>query len=333
MQSPNALYHLDPHFFKQVYGPAEQAALQKLLTIDGQLWSADAIAANRRKLDQVEVLLTGWGCTPLNAAFLDQLPNLRAVFYAAGSVRQLLGDGALLQRGIVLSSANNELAESVSEFLFSVMVLSLRHFWRNMAEARRNPVHPQRSYGPGNYRTTIGLIGYGAIGRAVRRHLRTLQVRVLVNDPLIDKTEAREHGIECVGLDQIFSASDLVSCHLPSLPSTAGALGAEHFRLMKSGATFINTARGEVVKENELAQVLVERTDLWAVLDVLAETRESPPPPIFALPNVTITPHIAGCLGPECQRLGNFVVEEVKRWRNNQPLVGTVRPVTLSYSA
>ncbi len=333
MQPPTALYHLDPHFFGHVYGPEEQEALGRMLTTDGRLWSAEAIAANQHDLSKVEVLLAGWGCAQLNAAFLDQLPRLRAVFYAAASVKGLLGDGTLFKRGIVLSSANRELAESVGEFLFSLIVLSTRHFWRNMAEVRLNPVYPQRSYGPGNYRSTIGLIGYGAIGRAVRQHLRALKVRVLVNDPLLAADEALVHGVELAGLDQIFSESDLVSCHLPTLPTTTDLLGAEHFRLMRPGATFVNTARGSVVRENELASVLIERPDLWAVLDVLTENPLAAPKPILALPNVTLTPHIAGCLGMECRRLGNFVVEEVQRWRNDEPLLGTVMPDLLPYSA
>ncbi len=333
MQSPHALYHLDPHFFDQIYGPTERRTLSSLLTTDGQLWTADQIASRAEALSHIEVLLAGWGCAPLDVRFLDRLPRLRAVFYAGGSVKSLLGDGVLLERGILLSTANRELAESVGEFLFGVIVLSSRHIWRNMGEMRRNPVHPRRSYGPGNYRTTIGLIGYGAIGRVVRRHLRVLQVRVLVSDPRLEEDEARSHGIERAGLDQIFSECDVVSCHLPNLPSTADSLGAEHFQRMKPGATFVNTARGAVVRENELALVLADRPDLWAVLDVLAETPAGAPRPIFSLPNVTLTPHIAGCLGAECRRLGNFVVDEVRRWRSGQPLIGAVTPDLLPFSA
>jgi phosphoglycerate dehydrogenase-like enzyme len=89
---------------------------------------------------------------------------------------------------------------------------------------------------------------------------------------------------------------------------------------MKSGATFINTARGELVREDELAEVFSQREDLTAVLDV---THPEPPvegSPLYSLPNVVLTPHIAGSLGRECRRLGQAMIDEFDRWHAGQPL-------------
>ena len=114
---------------------------------------------------------------------------------------------------------------------------------------------------------------------------------------------------------------------------TTGMLGRQHFAAMKRGATFINTARGGLVRETELAQVLRERPDLFAVLDV-----SDPEPPaansvLFGLKNVVLTPHIAGSMGPECRRLGAMMVDEVGRYLTGKPLLGEVQQRQLSVIA
>jgi phosphoglycerate dehydrogenase-like enzyme len=107
---------------------------------------------------------------------------------------------------------------------------------------------------------------------------------------------------------------------------------AELLNSMKKGATFINTARGHVVRENELIQVLEDRPDLQAVLDV---TEQEPLPlssPLNALPNVVLTPHIAGSQGRECQRMGQYMVDELDRYLAGSPLLWQVKAGALAHS-
>jgi phosphoglycerate dehydrogenase-like enzyme len=112
----------------------------------------------------------------------------------------------------------------------------------------------------------------------------------------------------------------VVSLHAPLLPQTTGLIRREHFAAMKPGSTFINTARGAIVRESEMIDVLHERPDLQAVLDV---TEPEPPPPdspLFKLPNVALTPHIAGTCEREAARLGRAMIDEFHRWRRGEPL-------------
>lgn len=97
-------------------------------------------------------------------------------------------------------------------------------------------------------------------------------------------------------------------------------LGREHFAAMKPGATFLNTARGAIVREAELIEVLRARPDLLAVLDVTYPEPPVPGSPFYTLPNVILTPHIAGSLDQECQRMGQIVVDELKRFLAGEPL-------------
>jgi phosphoglycerate dehydrogenase-like enzyme len=126
--------------------------------------------------------------------------------------------------------------------------------------------------------------------------------------------------VELVDLPALFARSDVVSLHAPLLPQTIGLVGAEHLRRMKPHATFVNTARGAIVREAELVTVMRERPDLTALLDV---TEPEPAPadsPLRQLPNVILTPHIAGARHREIALIGRVVLAELDRYRAGQPL-------------
>jgi phosphoglycerate dehydrogenase-like enzyme len=93
-----------------------------------------------------------------------------------------------------------------------------------------------------------------------------------------------------------------------------------HIASMKQGATFINTARGAIVRENEMIEVLKQRPDLQAVLDVTYPEPPAAGSPLYTLPNVILTPHIAGSMDAECRRMGRYMVEELRRYVAGKPL-------------
>ncbi len=130
---------------------------------------------------------------------------------------------------------------------------------------------------------------------------------------------------------ELFQQTDVVSLHAAEIPATRGMITSELLSMMKPNATFINTSRGSLVREDELASVLRHRPDLHAVLDV---TEVEPLPadsPLHRLDNVMLTPHIAGSQGRECQRLGRHMVEELDRYLAGRPLkwqVSSPLPVT-----
>ena len=177
------------------------------------------------------------------------------------------------------------------------------------------------------------MLGLGRIGRLVAERLRTLAVTTLAYDPVIAPEDAAALGVRLGGLDELFARADVVSCHLPLLPATHRLLGATHFRAMKPGAAFINTARGAVVAEDELIAALRERADLTALLDVTDPEPPPPDSPLLELPNVMLTPHIAGCVGRECRRLGAAIVEDVARYVRGEPIPNEVTQALAALSA
>jgi phosphoglycerate dehydrogenase-like enzyme len=157
-------------------------------------------------------------------------------------------------------------------------------------------------------------------GSRVAELLRSFEVKVLAYDPFVAQEKARSLNVEMCPLEEVFLRSDVVTLHTPWLKETEGMITGRHFASMRSGATFINTARGAVVREQEMIQVLKERPDLFAVLDVTWPEPPESDSALYSLPNVILTPHIAGAMGPECRRLGRYMVEELQRYVAGRPL-------------
>lgn len=159
---------------------------------------------------------------------------------------------------------------------------------------------------PGNYKTVIGILGCGAIGSKVVELLKPYDLTVKVYDPYISSEKAAALGVECVGLEELFASCDLISNHMPDIPETKGVINADLLQKMPWNATLINTGRGAQIVERELASVLKKRNDLTAVLDVTTHEPLFPWSPLYWRKNVFITPHIAGSLSGEIDRMIDY---------------------------
>jgi phosphoglycerate dehydrogenase-like enzyme len=255
----------------------------------------------------------------MDAAFLEAAPNLRVVLYGAGSIRRV-ATSALWDRGVRITSAYAANAVPVSEYALTVILFSLKRGWHFAFLAQREKALPRQGQVPGAYGSTVGLVSLGMVGRLVRERLRPFDLRVVAYDPFVTPEEAHVLGVDLMSLEDLFASSDVVSLHVPLLPETEGMILGSHLASMKRNATLINTSRGAVVREAEMVEVLGERPDLWAVLDV---THPEPPEPdsrLYNRPNVVLTPHIAGSLGNECRRMGRLVVDELRRYVAGEPL-------------
>ena len=318
----SALFLLDQEHWPHVYGPVDLKRLELLVPTPFRFHTAHTLREHPRHLAEAEVIFSGWGMPVCDEAFLVRAPKLKAIFYAAGTVRGFVTE-ALWQRGITVSSSNNALSVTVAEFTLGQILLSLKSMWRH-AETMRARQKPVRLPFPGIYDSVVGLVSVGTIARHLLRLLRHFRLRVVAYDPFLSELEAKQLGVELVSLEELFEVSDVVSLHTPWLPETEGLIRGHHLARMKPGTTFINTARGAVVNEAEMIAVLSERPDLYALLDV---TYPEPPPagsPLYTLPNVILTPHIAGTLGNECRRLGSMAVDEFERYRAGLPLQGRI---------
>jgi phosphoglycerate dehydrogenase-like enzyme len=311
------LYILSADSFSKIYGTEEQAAIAEFVDIYAPPQTSKTIAEAKHLLADAEVIFSGWGAPKMDAAFLNLAPRLRAVFYGAGSVKGFVTD-AFWDRNIRVTSAYAANAVPVSEYTLATVLLSLKQGWHYILSAKTNRKMPRRIKTPGAYHRTVGIVSLGMVGRLVAERLRTFDLRLIAYDPYMDKTAADGLGVTLVLLEEVFRQADVVSLHTPWLKQTEGMITGQHFASMKHGATFINTARGAVVRENELIEVASRRPDLHFVLDV---THPEPPvegSPLYSLPNVILTPHIAGSMDEECRRMGRYMVEELRRYVNGE---------------
>jgi len=303
-----------------VYPEAVLRRLEPLVEITGQPESGIATPSPAKPPQETEFVLGTWGTPRFDAELLGQLPNLRGVFYGAGTIRSFVTD-ELWEREIPVVSAAYANAVPVVDYAVSVILLALKRFFLSEREFRsRRTRESQMSLVPGNYNTVVSLISFGQVARLLAPRLQEFGMTVLVYDPFLAAEEAEAAGVCKVELGEAFARGDVVSLHTPKLPETLGLIGAEHFRLLKLEATFVNTSRGAVVREDELIEFLRARPDVQAILDVTDPEPPEPDSPLYELPNVVLTPHIAGSLGRECERMGHLVTDELGRFLNGEAL-------------
>ncbi len=320
---PSALFLMDLRHLDDVYGPDVRAEIGARTRLLAPPLSPAHLEANRALLNEVELLFCSWGAPVFDAAFLNDAPQLKAVFYGAGTIKHLVTD-AFWRRGIIITTARAANAVPVSEYTLAVILFSLKHGWHAVLQTRREGRPPTLRNMPGAWQSTVGLVSMGAVGRLVRERLRPFALRVMVYDPFLTAEQAAAQDVTPATLEQLFRESDVVSLHAPNLPSTRGLITGALLASMKPGASFINTARGAVVRESELIAVARQRPDLQFVLDV---TDPEPPvdeSPLYRLPNVVYTPHIAGSQGRECRRMGQLMLEELDRYLSGRPLAWAV---------
>ncbi len=313
------LFVLDAGSFDRIYSPEAREAIGRLVEIGAPPLTRDALRQQPDLLHDVDVLFSGWGAPVLNEAFLAAAPNLKAVFYGAGSIRGMVTD-AFWERGILVTSAYAANAVPVAEYTLSQILFCLKRGWHYALAAKRDGRMPARVPVPGAYRSTVGIVSLGMVGRHVCALLRPFDLKVLAYDPFVSPDAAADLCVELCSLDDLFRRADVVSLHTPWLKETEGMITGAHFAAMKHDASFINTARGAVVNESEMIAVLQARTDIQAVLDVTYPEPPAAGNPLYSLPNVVLTPHIAGSMDGECRRMGDTMLDELRRYLAGEPL-------------
>jgi len=272
--------------------------------------------------NDVDIILASWGSPKFEKEFLDAVPNVKMVAYAAGTIKKIVTDD-FWERDIKIVSAAAANAIAVAEYTVSAMVFlakNVRHSAKLYADDDKDNFLKLRDEPVGFNGLNVGLIGASYVGREVIRLLRSYNVKVAIYDPYLTQEEAEKLGVAKMELNQLVSWADVVSVHAPKLPETQNLIGQEQFQLMKDGSFFINTARGTIVDYEAMAEI-TPRKNIEVVIDVTDPDEPLPASsPLRSLNNVFITPHIAGSRGNEQQLMGTLAVEEIKRFVAGQPL-------------
>ncbi|MGW3988401.1 hydroxyacid dehydrogenase [Streptomyces sp. NPDC004830] len=309
-----ALFAMTPQNVPLLFPPEVLARLRAAVDVDPALVARDFTGARVREvLARTEILVTGWGCPPLDEDVLAAAPRLRAVLHAAGSVKALVTPG-LRERGISVSTAAAANAVPVAEYTLAMILLAGKD-----ALAARERLRTDRPSsgggvvpGIGNHGRRVGVIGASRTGRRVLDLLRPFDLRPALTDPYVGEEEAAALGVPVLPLDELLRTCAIVTVHAPATPETHRMLGRRELDLMPDGAVLINTARGALVDHDALVE-RVRAGRLTAVLDVTDPEPLPADSPLYDLPGVFVTPHLAGSQGNELARLGRVVAEEAER--------------------
>ena len=324
---PAALFILDDEIRRRVYPQQVYDAIAAEVDLIAEPMSDADARANPSVLRDMEILITSWSCPKIDAELLGNAPNLKAVFYGAGSVKSVVTE-EMWQRGIRITHAADANAISVAQFTVGQILLSLKGVWREMERVKRERrfVDKSRDY-PGLYRSRVGIIGLGLTGRHVCELLQPFDPEIVVFDPFAREATASELNANLVDLAELFATSQVVSLHAPWLPETEGMVAQSLLEKMPPFSTFINTARGALVCEKDLCAVLQMRPDLTALLDVTCPEPPARDSPLYDLPNVILTPHIAGAIGAnDTRRLGELMLKELRSYLDKGEMRWEIKP-------
>jgi phosphoglycerate dehydrogenase-like enzyme len=336
LRRPETLLVMSPDVLRLQFGAAELTRLRASASLGDPIAAHDLSAERLRgRLAEVEVLITSWGCPPIDEDVLRAAPRLRAALHAAGSVRSHVRD-AVFDRGLLVTTAAHVNAEPVAQYTLAAVLWAFKKAPFLATDARQHrqdwTYRERRGELSGRDRTIV-LVGFSRVGRRVVELLRRLDIgRVLVVDPVVDPAEVRAAGAEHVALAEALPQADVLSLHAPALPETAHLIGAAELAALPPWATLINTARGSLVDTAALEHACASGT-LHAILDVTDPEPLPASSPLYELPNVMLTPHVAGSLGSETRAMTAAALEELERYAAGLPPLAPVTRHELTVQA
>ena len=272
-------------------------------------------------VDDAEILVTH--LAPLSAAIMDRLPKLKFVAVSRGGPVNIDMQAAR-QRGITVVNTPGRNASAVAEFTIGAILAETRNITRGHDALKRGQwrgdLYRADLAGQELSEMTVGLIGYGEVGRRTVKLLKAFGCRILVSDPYVQLTvdDLNDGVIQC-SLDRVLAESDVISLHPRVTPETTKMINTDTLARMKTGAYFINTARGPLVNYDDLYEALASNHLRGAMLETFDVEPVPPDSRFLALPNVTLTPHIAGASVKTESHAAGLAAEEVRRYLAGEP--------------
>lgn len=235
-----------------------------------------------------------WGSRVITAERLDLLRRCGAIL-RSGSGTDNVPVHEATQRGILVANTPEAISAEVSDHAVALLLAVARRIAFQDRAVRQGRWESNLASPPWHLRgRTVGVVGFGHIGRLFARKMSGFDVTILAFDPAVAAGRMAEHGVQCASLDEVLTRADFVSLHCPLTSSTYRLIGERELCLMKPSAVLINTSRGGVIDEASLIRALQEKWIAAAGLDVLEQEPPNPENPLLKMDNVVVTPHVAG---------------------------------------
>ncbi len=267
----------------------------------------------RHRVSDIDACITTWGSPRFTPEVVAAAPRLAVIAHAAGTVKPYVSD-AVFSRDILVTSAAPIMAPYVAEMALLFTLACLRNLLRHDRALKHDRAWQVEDLGsPDTLRDQrVGLIGFGATAREFAALLKPFHVDLLCSDPHVDRAILAAHGARPAGMEEILTTCRVVSLHAASLPSTRHLLSAARLRLIADGAVFINTARGALIDADALVKEL-QTGRFTAALDVFDPDEPLPADhPLRDLPNVILTPHVAGPVRSRYWEMGRQAVNNIR---------------------
>ena len=262
---------------------------------------------------------------PFSAGIMDRLPNLKLIAVSRGGPVNI-DMTAARKRNIKVVNTPGRNASAVAEFTIGAIIAETRNITKGHDALRRGEyrgdLYRADVTGRELSEMTVGLIGYGEVGRRVVKYLKAFGCRILVSDPYVQlSADDLRDGVIQASLETVLIEADVISLHPRVTPETTNMINETTLRKMKSDATLINTARGPLLDYDALYKVMSEGHLRGAMLETFAIEPVPANWPLLQLPNVTLTPHIAGASVKTVTYAAGLAAEEVRRYLAGEALV------------
>ena len=263
-------------------GEVQQNPYDRNLTADEVVeWANDA-----------DVLITCWNTCKYYKEHVLKMPNLKLIAHFAGSVAPVV-DASVYETNVKVISGNDVFAKSVAEGCLCYTLAALRRLEHYMGVMRDGGFKETVFYNRGLFGKKLGIVGFGAIARHYLNLVRWFDLEVLIYSSHLTNEEAAKYGGRTASLEEIFSECDVISIHASNTPKTKGMITRELLASMKPDALLVNTARGAVIDEPAMFEMLLDGK-FYAALDVYAEEPPAPDAPIRKCKNALLMPHMGG---------------------------------------
>lgn len=271
---------------------------------------------------------------PVTEAVLDAAPALRLVACARGGPVNV-DLVAASERGIPVVTTPGKNADGVAELTMTFLVMIARRLPEAIRHVEGGGVFGHDNYEGSRYfghdlaGHTLGLIGFGQVGRRVVQRATAFEMRVVVSDPYVDPAAIEAVGAEAADLPTLLARSEFVSLHARLTPETRGMLGQAEFRAMRHGSYLANTARAELIDEDALFDSLAAGRLAGAALDIASPSPAEGRHRLLSFPNVLIVPHIGGSSYETLLHGGEMAAAEIERFIDGRPLVNVANRAAL----
>lgn len=267
---------------------------------------------------------------PINAEVIAALKKAKAIVRYGIGVDNVDLEAAKA-RGIPVCNVPDYCIDEVADHTLAFLLAATRQIVPNCLRIREGkwglatPIDQMRALRD----LTVGVVGFGRIGREVVRRLVPFKCRILVHDPMVASGEIERGGGRAVALRDVFSQADAITLHCPSMPQTRGMINRDSLRSMKPGVILVNVARGDLADSQALTEALQSGQVSVAALDVFAPEPIPADHPILKLQNVVLSAHIASCSVPAVRKLREtaaYLAESAIRGEPLPNVVNGVRP-------